>query len=317
MHDTNKDPIRAVPTNIITGFLGVGKTSTILHLLQHKPEAERWAILVNEFGTIGIDGALLQGQSGEAPGIFIREVPGGCMCCAAGGLPMKTALNQLLKKSRPDRLLIEPTGLGHPNEVLEMLNNEHYRDVLSIQKTITLIDARQLADARYTEKETYLQQIAIADVIVGNKCDLYQQSDYERLDQFVLQQDLTQTTILTTCQGAIDYSYLEGSSIAIADDSASDRIIDAHDHDHDEHELADLKSTPLPDGCYVQAINRGEGYVSVGWRLSSNLLFSHAKLSALLTSLVAERIKGAVSADEGAIGKNVDGSAISEAETGD
>ena len=81
MQGTDKDPIRAVSTNIITGFLGVGKTSAILHLLQHKPETERWAILVNEFGVIGIDGALIEGQSGEAPGLYIREVPGGCMCC--------------------------------------------------------------------------------------------------------------------------------------------------------------------------------------------------------------------------------------------
>ncbi|MCL4154131.1 UNVERIFIED_CONTAM: hypothetical protein GTU68_030902, partial [Idotea baltica] len=58
----NKSEIRAVPTNIITGFLGVGKTSTILHLLKHKPVDERWAILVNEFGEIGVDGSLLEGQ---------------------------------------------------------------------------------------------------------------------------------------------------------------------------------------------------------------------------------------------------------------
>ena len=105
--------IKAVPTNIITGFLGAGKTSAIVHLLQNKPKNERWAILVNEFGEIGIDGSLMQGQYSEEQGIFIREVPGGCMCCAAG-LPMQIALNMLLAKAKPDRLLIEPTGLGHP-----------------------------------------------------------------------------------------------------------------------------------------------------------------------------------------------------------
>lgn len=108
MSTADKDIIQAVPTNIITGFLGVGKTSAILHLLKSKPAAERWAILVNEFGEIGIDGALIQGQSTEESGVFIREVAGGCMCCTAG-VPMQVALSQLLAKSRPDRLLIEAT----------------------------------------------------------------------------------------------------------------------------------------------------------------------------------------------------------------
>ena len=89
------DPISAVPTNIITGFLGAGKTSTILHLLKTKPEQERWAVLVNEFGEIGIDGSLLESQHSEQHGVYIREVPGGCMCCTAG-LPMQVALAQLL-----------------------------------------------------------------------------------------------------------------------------------------------------------------------------------------------------------------------------
>lgn len=125
--------IKAVPTNIITGFLGVGKTSSLLHLLKQKPANERWAILINEFGEIGIDGSLVNGSRNKAPNnnasnekrVFIREVPGGCMCCAAG-LPMQIALNQLLAESKPNRLLIEPTGLGHPIEVLQTLAAEHY-----------------------------------------------------------------------------------------------------------------------------------------------------------------------------------------------
>ena len=89
--------IKAVPCNIITGFLGVGKTSSILNLLKQKPENERWAVLVNEFGEIGIDGILIESQQQDH--IFVREVPGGCMCCAAG-LPMHIALNQLLQRAK-------------------------------------------------------------------------------------------------------------------------------------------------------------------------------------------------------------------------
>lgn len=97
-------------TNLITGFLGSGKTTTIRHLLAHKPDRERWAVLVNEFGEIGIDGALLADS-----GAVLKEIPGGCMCCV-NGLPMQVGLNMLLQQAKPDRLLIEPTGLGHRNK---------------------------------------------------------------------------------------------------------------------------------------------------------------------------------------------------------
>lgn len=96
-------------TNLITGFLGSGKTTSILHLLAHKDPAEKWAVLVNEFGEVGIDGALLADS-----GALLKEIPGGCMCCV-NGLPMQVGLNTLLRQGKPDRLLIEPTGLGHPN----------------------------------------------------------------------------------------------------------------------------------------------------------------------------------------------------------
>jgi len=102
--------IRAVPSNIITGFLGVGKTSAIVYLLKYKPINERCAILVNEFGEIGVNGSLFEGQHSNGDGVFIREVPGGCMCCAAG-LPMQIALNQLLAKAKPDHTAAEALAI--------------------------------------------------------------------------------------------------------------------------------------------------------------------------------------------------------------
>jgi len=92
----------------------------------------------------------MQGHHSEEQSVFIREVPGGCMCCASG-LPMQIVLNQLLLIARPDRLLIEPTGLGHPKEVLQVLTSGAYREVLSVEQVITLVNARQLSDKRYTK----------------------------------------------------------------------------------------------------------------------------------------------------------------------
>ncbi len=96
------DKIHVVPTNITTGYLGAGKTSTILHLLEKNVTNERWTVLVNEFGEIGV---------GKGQGVFVREIPGGCMCCAAG-LSMQISLNQLFMHTKPNRLLIEPTCFG-------------------------------------------------------------------------------------------------------------------------------------------------------------------------------------------------------------
>ena len=102
-------------TNLIIGFLGSGKTTSILHLLANKDPAEKWAVLVNEFGEVGIDGALLADS-----GAMVKEIPGGCMCCV-NGLPMQVGRNTLLRQGKPDRLLIEPTGLGHQKQILDLL----------------------------------------------------------------------------------------------------------------------------------------------------------------------------------------------------
>ena len=256
---SNSPDIQAVPTNIITGFLGVGKTSAILHLLKSKPDNERWAVLVNEFGEIGIDGALVQGQRTEEQGVFIREVPGGCMCCAAG-LPMQIALNQLLAKARPDRVLIEPTGLGHPKEVLQVLSAEYYQDALSIHKTLTLVDARKLTDPRYTEHETFNQQIAIGDLIIGNKQDLYNDEDKARLANYVKKIGQAHAEVLCTQQGEIEFSLLDGSTKGFSFASKSHH----HHHHHDSKPLA--ADLPIPDQGFLFAQNEGEGFQSAGWR---------------------------------------------------
>ena len=103
---------KKIPENVITGFLGVGKTTSILQLLANKPAEVKWAVLVNEFGEIGIDGAII-----EDSGVAIKEVMGGCFCCTNGG-SVENGLGMLLMTQRPDRVLIEPTSLGHVRRIL-------------------------------------------------------------------------------------------------------------------------------------------------------------------------------------------------------
>ncbi|MFT5082877.1 MAG: G3E family GTPase [Lentisphaeria bacterium] len=301
--------IFAVPTNIITGFLGVGKTTTILHLLKSKPDNERWAVLVNEFGEIGVDGSLIQGQDTEMSGVFIREVPGGCMCCASG-LPMQIALNQLLTRAKPHRLLIEPTGLGHPKEVLEVLSANHYHDVLNVQKCVTLIDARKLRDTRYTEHDTFNQQIDIADVIVGNKQDLYKTGDQTLLVNYVAERKHKKMSVIFSLHGQIDPSILEGSS-------ETAKTISLHRHHNHQGPRPSINNAPLPECGFLKIENSGEGYQSIGWRFSPDKIFDRQLLFSHLSGICAERMKAVFITHEGIFAYNATADGLTEFELDD
>lgn len=292
--NANTAELRAIPTNIITGFLGVGKTSAILQLLKNKPSNERWAVLVNEFGEIGVDGNLLAGHYSESQGVFIREVPGGCMCCAAG-VPMQVALNQLLTRAKPDRLLIEPTGLGHPKEVLKALSAKHYQTVLSIQKTLTFVDARNLSNNRYTTHDTFNQQIAMADIVIGNKVDLYQSDDKAKLKAYVKKHVRPNTKVIFSQQGDIAPSLLEGKTV-------SQVLPSHHHHKSDEKQLA--ADIPMPACGFIKAINEGEGYTSIGWIFSPEKIFDYQKLSVFLNTIRAQRVKAVFITNHGKFSYN-------------
>lgn len=306
--NSDQSRIHAVPTNIITGFLGVGKTSAILHLLKSKPGDECWAVLVNEFGEIGVDGSLLEGQYSHGEGVFIREVPGGCMCCAAG-LPMQVALNQLLAKARPDRLLIEPTGLGHPKEVLQVLSAQHYQEVLSLQKTLTLVDARRLSDQRYTSHSTFNQQIGIADTVIGNKLDLIQDEDKARLIAYVKQQGQAHAQVIFTQHGEIPLSALQGTCTSYP--------LATHHHSHQTDVNILASQALIPASGFIKAKNEGDGFSSVGWRFAPDKVFNRQKLLSFLTGLRAERMKAVFITDAGFFGYNLTSDSLTEIELGD
>lgn len=307
MKNTQKK-LTAIPTNIITGFLGVGKTSTILHLLASKPSDERWAVLVNEFGEIGVDGSLFQGQHSEEQQIYIREVPGGCMCCTAG-LPMQIALNQLLTRARPHRLLIEPTGLGHPIEIMEVLTADYYRDVISIEKIVTLVDARKLEDTRYTDHQTFNQQIAIADIIIGNKQDLYQAGHKAQLEGYAKTKASPKVQIAFAEQGNIPIHLLHGST-----------SLSVHSRHHQHQKIStvnNLNDEPIPACGYIKAVNQGEGFHSIGWRFEPTKVFDHNKLFVFLNGIVAERMKAVFITENGIYGYNLTSDALTEIELDD
>lgn len=300
---TANKQILAVPTNIITGFLGVGKTSAILHLLQQKPSNERWAVLVNEFGEIGVDGSIITGQSPQKPGLFIQEVPGGCMCCASG-VPMQVALNKLLKQAQPDRLLIEPTGLGHPKEVIGVLSSQHYQKSLALQKIITLVDARNLDDKRYTNHDSFNQQLAIADVIIGNKHDLYTTKNSERLISYIKSLTNKKCQLYFSEHGKLPLDWLEGATQHLEQKNKPHHH-HHHHHHHDENKSVSAEIMPIPNTGYIEAINQGEGFFSIGWRFSSDKIFDRQKLFTFFKTLKVVRVKAVVITNEGSLSVNV------------
>lgn len=156
--------LQNIPTHVIAGPLGAGKTSLIRHLLAQKPAGERWAVLINEFGQIGLDAALLT-QADD--GIALGEVAGGCVCCV-NGAPFQIGLGRLLRKARPDRLFIEPSGLGHPAQILRQLGAAPWLGVLALQPCVMVLDAPALAAGKPLPASQQ-EALALAGLLLLNK----------------------------------------------------------------------------------------------------------------------------------------------------
>ena len=308
--------VLAVPTNVITGALGVGKTTLILSLMAQKPANEKWAILVNEFGEVGIDGAMLKAPDDQ---VFIREVPGGCMCCTSG-LPMQIALNQLLATAKPDRLLIEPTGLGHPKEVLQTLSDSHYEDVLKLQSTFTLIDARKLRSQKWREHPTFREQLEIANAIVVTKSEYYEPQDQQNLLAHLEDVGVNNTPRVDTHAETIDLAILDNievqserlKSLAHEHEHHHSHSHDHdHDHDHDHHgdghAQDEASQYTLDAGIQnvYKVANHGQGFFSYGWICSGQRKFDLDKLKSVFGAISTERLKAVMQTEQGTYGFNL------------
>ncbi|MET0355214.1 MAG: GTP-binding protein [Cellvibrio sp.] len=279
-----------IPTNIITGFLGVGKTTAITHLLKHKPQDEIWSVLVNEFGEIGIDGAMLKSVNA-----YVREVPGGCICCVAG-LPMKMALNMMIAKTKPDRIIIEPTGLGHPEEIINTLLGEYYDSVLDLRATITLIDPRKLSDSRYTENANFQDQIAVADVLIANKTDVCGAVEQQAFDELLASFEPRKQASFLVEQGRLDAAWLDYPR------SARKLLNPQH---HQKNRLSPQRelynaSVRLPEGeRFTRRENSANGFYSCGWLFQPEIQFNFNQLFGWLSGADFLRVKAVMHTNEG------------------
>ncbi|MGB1091099.1 MAG: CobW family GTP-binding protein [Oceanobacter sp.] len=279
--------------HMITGFLGTGKTTCILHLLKHKPEGEKWAVLVNEFGEIGVDGAMIKGSDAS---IAVKEVPGGCLCCVSG-LPFQIGLNSLIAREKPDVLLIEPSGLGHPKQILDILKQPAYGELLSVGTTVTLMDPRHLSNSRYLEHAIWQDQISVADVLVANKADLCNSEDLDAFDALVSQQNPQRASesrpalvAVKVEQGQLSPEYL----VALPSYSKPEG-------DVEPPRFLDL-SQPLalkPGQDLLAMSNQGDGFYSLGWLIKGDWQFSADALYRWFSGLAVERAKAVLNTDQG------------------
>ncbi len=272
---------RDIPAQLITGFLGSGKTTAIRHLLQLAPTGERWAVLVNEFGKVGVDGALL-----ESAGATVREVAGGCLCCVTSQA-FTIGLGRLIREAKPHRILIEPSGLGHPRRLLEQLQAPPWQGVLDLRATLTLVDARQLGDARYREHPIFRQQIELADVLLGSKADTYAEADREALLDLAASAQPPKACVAFIEQGRIDSAWLDlkrdpRRCPPPRTDSVTMPAVDLKPEAEASFQVMD------PWQRFVQ---RGEAHAAIGWRVHHSWCFETDEVEAWLDTLPVQRVK--------------------------
>jgi G3E family GTPase len=277
--------LQNIPTHVIAGPLGAGKTSLIKHLLAQRPAGERWAVLINEFGLIGLDAALLtQGDDGIALG----EVAGGCLCCV-NGAPFQIGLGRLLRKARPDRLFIEPSGLGHPAQLLRQLSEAPWVGVLAVQPCVMVLDAQALASGKALP-ESQQDALSGAGLLLLNKADGLDVNDRQRIAA-----QLPARPLYWTQQAHLPLNELPG---LVAQGEAG---VDNFVMPRGLAQIPAIWSDPALPICLSQEQEVGW---SIGWRWHPSQAFDLARVSHWLASLGWRRAKLVIHSVEGWVSAN-------------
>jgi cobalamin biosynthesis protein CobW len=256
-----------VPCTIVTGFLGAGKTTLIRHILANA-QGRRLAVIVNEFGDVGIDGEILRGCGGVAcPEENIVELANGCLCCTVAD-EFVPALDTILSR-RPavEHIVIETSGLALPKPLVQAFHWPAIRNRVTVDGVVAVVDGAALAEGRVAAdvealarqraadtsldhddpvEEVFEDQIACADLVVLNKRDLLDAAGLEAALAAIAGALPRAVKIVTVSGGKIDPAALLGLGIGTEDDIENRRT--HHDleaeHDHDDF---DSFVVPLPE----------------------------------------------------------------------
>jgi len=249
--------VSKIPTTVVTGFLGAGKTTLIRHLLQNAG-GKRLALIINEFGDIGVDAELVRGcNDADCPEENIVELANGCICCTVADDFLPTMQALLDRPNPPEHIIIETSGLALPKPLIKAFQWPDIRTRATIDGVITLVDADALAAGRFATDEMALaaarvadpsldhdnpleelfdDQLACADMVVLNKADLVDAVTLARVEHEVRGQMRAGVKIVRADHGAVDIGALLGITAAAEDDLDARPSVhdDAGEHDHDD-----------------------------------------------------------------------------------
>ncbi|HEX3574220.1 MAG TPA: cobalamin biosynthesis protein CobW [Rhodopila sp.] len=262
-----------VPVTIVTGFLGAGKTTLIRHVLE-SAHGRRLALIINEFGDVGVDGTILKSCGvTSCPEENIVELANGCLCCTVADdfIPAIEAL--LARSPHPDHIIIETSGLALPKPLVKAFDWPDIRTRLTVDGVIAVVDGAAVAEGRFADdpaklaaqraadgaidhenplEEVYEDQLLCADLVVLNKADLLTPETMRRVTADVRATVPRAVKIVETRDGIIDPDILLGLAAAAEDDleqrPSHHDAEEGHDHDDFESFVVDIPATSDPAG---------------------------------------------------------------------
>jgi cobalamin biosynthesis protein CobW len=251
---------RKIPATVITGFLGAGKTTLIRHLIENA-NGRRIALIVNEFGDVGIDGEMLKACGNEDCGDDdIIELANGCICCTVAEDFIPTMENLLARSEPPEYIVIETSGLALPQPLVRAFNWPEIKTRVTVDGVVTLIDAAALALGKVTQSEAQIEarrqaddmldhetplgelfedQVSCADLVILNKTDLISKDEADRIETGIKDQIRNGGAIIRAAHGKLPPEVLIGLEAGAEDDerlSHHESSSGEHHHDHDDFE---------------------------------------------------------------------------------